>query len=97
MSELPERNEWSIARHAGGHDPDENQRLLNHASWDTFAAIGVVRQFAVAGLERAARRGNRQGSLVIGAIDDTGQERPARPPPESSGGTWGAGSGRQGE
>ena len=50
------------------------QRLLNHASWDTFAAMGVVRRFAVAGLEEAAR-GRRRRGLVIGAIDETGQEK----------------------
>src|ERR1700683_4134110 len=75
MSELPERNGWSIARHAGDRTPDRTQRLLNHASWDTFAAMGVVRRFAVAGLEQAARRGRRRRGLVIGAIDETGQEK----------------------
>jgi SRSO17 transposase len=74
MSELPERNGWSIARHAGDKTPDKTQRLLNHASWDTFAAMGVVRRFAVAGLEEAARRRRCRG-LVIGAIDETGQEK----------------------
>jgi SRSO17 transposase len=74
MSGLPERNGWSIARHAGDKTPDRTQRLLNHASWDTFAAMGVVRRFAVAGLEQAARRRRRRG-LVIGAIDETGQEK----------------------
>ena len=74
MSELPERNGWSIARHAGDKTPDTTQRLLNHASWDTFAAMGVVRRFAVAGLEDAARRGRRRGGLVIGAIDETSQD-----------------------
>jgi SRSO17 transposase len=75
MSELPERNGWSIARHAGDKTPDKTQRLLNHASWDTFAAMGVVRRFAVAGLEEAARRGKRRAGLVIVAIDETGQEK----------------------
>jgi SRSO17 transposase len=74
MSELPERNGWSIARHAGDKTPDKTQRLLNHASWDTSAAMAVVRRFAVAGLEDAARR-RRRGGLVIGAIDETGQEK----------------------
>ena len=63
-SELPRVNGWSIA-----------QRLLNHASWDTFAAMAVVRRFAVVGLEAAARRGRRRGGMVIGAIDETGQEK----------------------
>ena len=92
MSELPELNGWSIARHAGDRTPDKTQRLLNHASWDTFAAMSVVRRFAAAGLEEAAWRGRRCG-LVIGAIDETGQERRARRPPGSSGSTWGARAG----
>jgi SRSO17 transposase len=75
MSELAERNGWSIARHAGDKTPDKTQRLLNHASWDTFAAMGVVRRFAVAGLDQAAWRGKRRRGLVIGAIDETGQEK----------------------
>jgi SRSO17 transposase len=75
MSELPELNGWSIARHAGDRTPDKTQRLLNHASWDTFAAMGVVRRFAATGLEDAARRRRRRRGLVIGAIDETGQEK----------------------
>jgi DDE superfamily endonuclease len=75
VSELPRVNGWSIARHVGDRTPDKTQRLLNHARWDAAAAMGVVRQFAVAGLEEAARRGNRRGGLVIGAIDETGQEK----------------------
>jgi len=76
MRELPELNGWSIARDAGDRTPDKTQRLLNHASWDTFAAMGVVRRFAVAGLAEAARKGRRRrGHLVIGAVDETGQEK----------------------
>jgi len=76
MSELPELNGWSIACHAGDRRPDKTQRLLNHASWDTFAAMGVVRRFAAAGLAEAARKGrHRRGHLVIGAVDETGQEK----------------------
>jgi SRSO17 transposase len=74
-SELPRVNGWSIARRGGDRTPDRTQRLLNHASWDTFAAMAVVRRFAVAGLEAAARRGRRRGAMVIGAIDETGQEK----------------------
>jgi len=74
VSELPRVNGWSIARQNGDRTPDRTQRLLNHASWDTFAAMGVVRRFAVKGLEAAARRGRRPG-MVIGAIDETGQEK----------------------
>jgi SRSO17 transposase len=72
---LPKRNGWTIAEHAGDRAPDRTQRLLNRAAWDTFAAMSVVRQFAVAGLDQAARRSGRQGGLVIGALDETGQEK----------------------
>ena len=75
MSGLPKRNGWSIAEHAGDRTPDRTQRLLNHAAWDTFAAMGVVRRFAVAGLDEAARRPGRRGALRIGALDESGQEK----------------------
>ena len=39
-----------------------------------MGAMSVVRRFAASGLEEAARRG-RRGGMVIGAIDETGQEK----------------------
>jgi len=75
VSGLPKPNGWTIAEHAGDRGPDRTQRLLNRAAWDTFAAMGVVGGFAVAGLDEAARRCGRRGSLVIGALDETGQEK----------------------
>jgi hypothetical protein len=78
VSELPRRNGWTIAEHAGDRTPDRMQRLLNRASWDTLAAMSEVRRFAAAGLAEAARRGGRRGGLVIGAIDETGQEKARR-------------------
>jgi SRSO17 transposase len=75
VSELPRVNGWSIARHAGDRTPDKTQRLLNHAAWDAFAAMSAVRRFAVAGVEQAARHGGRRRGLVIGAIDETGQQK----------------------
>jgi len=74
-SGLPKRNGWSIAQHVGDRTPDRTQRLLNHAAWNTFAAMGVVRRFAVAGLDEAARRPGRRGALRIGALDESGQEK----------------------
>ena len=62
VSGLPKRNGWTIAEHAGDRSPDRTQRLLNRASWDTFAAMSEVRRFAVAGLEEAARRGGRKAA-----------------------------------
>jgi SRSO17 transposase len=72
MSQLPRRNGWTIAEHVGDAAPDKTQRLLNRACWDTFAAMAVVRRFAVAGLDEAARRTGRRG-LAVGAVDETGQ------------------------
>ena len=37
--------------------------------------MSEVRRFAAAGLEEAVRRGRRRGGLVIGAIDETGQQK----------------------
>jgi hypothetical protein len=37
--------------------------------------MGMVRRFAVARLEEAARRSGRRSGLVIGALDETGQEK----------------------
>ena len=69
MSQMPRRNGWTIAEHAGDRAPDKTQRLLNRAVWDAAAAAGVVRRFAVAGLDQA---GGLWG-LVVGAVDETGQ------------------------
>jgi hypothetical protein len=75
VSELPKRNGWTAAEHAGDRRPDRMQRLLNRASWDTLAAMREVRRFAAAGLEAAVRRGRRRAGLVVAAIDETGQEK----------------------
>jgi SRSO17 transposase len=75
MSGLPKRNGWTVAQHVGDRTPDRTQRLLNRATWDTFAAMGVVRRFAVTGLDEAARRSGQRLALRIGALDETGQEK----------------------
>jgi SRSO17 transposase len=75
MSDLPERNGWAIARHAGDATPDKTQRLLNHARWDTLAAMSAVRRFAADGLDEAARRNRRAGGMRAGVLDETGQEK----------------------
>jgi len=75
MSDLPKRNGWTIARFAGDRSPDRTQRLLNRAAWDTLAVMGVVRGFAVAGLDQAARQPGQRKGLAVGALDETGQEK----------------------
>jgi SRSO17 transposase len=73
MSDLRRRNGWTIAERSGDRTPDRTQRLLDRAVWDAFAAMGVVRRFAVAGLDEAARTAGRRRGLAVGAIDETGQ------------------------
>jgi SRSO17 transposase len=72
-SDLPKRNGWAIAQQVGDQAPLRTQRLLNRAVWDPFAAMRVVRRFAVAGLDDAARRAGWRRGLRVGAIDETSQ------------------------
>ena len=75
-SELPKRNGWTVAEHVGDRTPNRTQRLLNRAVWDEDAAMAEIRRFVVSGLEEAARKaGRRRGKLVIGALDETGQQK----------------------
>ncbi len=74
VSQIPKRNGWTIAQHAGDRTPDRTQRLLNRAVWDAVAAMSQVRRFVAAGLDTAAYRKRRRG-LVIGALDETGQQK----------------------
>ncbi|MEU7005117.1 IS701 family transposase [Nonomuraea sp. NPDC046570] len=71
MSDLPKRNGWTIAEWVGDRSPDATQRLLNRARWDTLGAMSVVRRFATARLDDAAR----PGSLTVAALDESGQEK----------------------
>ncbi|MFR9781067.1 IS701 family transposase [Micromonospora sp. MS34] len=72
-SDLPKRNGWTIAEYVGDRGPDRVQRLLNRAVWDTDEAMRLVRRFVVDGLATAARR--RRRGLVVGALDETGQQK----------------------
>lgn len=67
MSDLPRKNAWTIAEHAGDRTPDRMQRLLNHAVWDHDRVQGVVRRFVVEAL------GDQP--LQVGALDESGQEK----------------------
>lgn len=68
MSDLPRKNGWTIAEHAGDASPDRTQRLLNHAVWDTEQAVGVVRGFVVEHLAPGAE-------LTVGALDESGHQK----------------------
>jgi SRSO17 transposase len=67
MSDLPRKNGWTIAEHAGDLTPDREQRLLNHAVWDHDQAQGVIRRFVV---EQLADQ-----PLRVAALDESGQEK----------------------
>jgi SRSO17 transposase len=73
-SDLPSRNGWSVAEHAGDRVPGRSQRLLSRACWDETAAMSQVRRYAAAGLDEAARRSRRR-RMTVGALDETGQEK----------------------
>lgn len=66
MSDLPDKNCWSLAQYAGDASPDKMQRLLERAAWNQAAAMRTVRDFAVAGL--AAPDG-----LTVLVLDESGQ------------------------
>jgi SRSO17 transposase len=74
VSDLPSRNGWTIGEQAGDGSPGKAQRLLNRASWDEAAAMSLVRRYAAAGLDAAARRSRRR-RMTVGALDETGQEK----------------------
>jgi hypothetical protein len=74
VSDLPWRNGWSVAEHAGDRSPDRSQRLLSRACWDEAAAMSQVRRYATAGLDEVARWSRRR-RMAVGALDETGQEK----------------------
>jgi hypothetical protein len=66
------RNGWTIGEQAGDRSPAKSQRLLNRASWDEVAAMSLVRKYAAAGLDAAARRSRRRLAM---STNDTDGER----------------------
>ena len=50
MSDLPRKNCWSIAEHAGDQDPHGMQHLLNRASRDTDGVRDDLRDYVITGL-----------------------------------------------
>jgi SRSO17 transposase len=67
ISDLPRKNCWVLAEHAGDQTPDKMQRLLERAAWDAFAAMRAARGFVVAHL------GGPAGAVLV--IDESGQEK----------------------
>jgi SRSO17 transposase len=50
LADLPRKNCWSIAEHAGGPDPHGMQYLLARASWDTDGVRDDLRDYVVGAL-----------------------------------------------
>jgi SRSO17 transposase len=67
ISDLPHKNGWTIAEHAGDATPDRTQRLLNRAVWDHDQAQGIIRRFVTEQL------GDQP--LRVAALDESGQEK----------------------
>jgi SRSO17 transposase len=67
ISDLPRKNGWTIAEHAGDLSPNKTQRLLNHAVWDQDAVMGIVRGFVTQHL------GGQ--SLQVAALDESGDPK----------------------
>ena len=67
MSDLPRKNGWTIAEHAGDLSPNKTQRLLNQAVWDQDAAMGIVRGFVAEQLSAQPLR--------VAALDESGQPK----------------------
>lgn len=68
MSDLPRKNCWTMAEHAGDATPDRMQRLLERARWDTLAAMDTVRDFVTGHL------GDDTGLTVL-VLDESGDEK----------------------
>jgi SRSO17 transposase len=63
LADLPQKNCWAIAEHAGEDDPHGMQYLLARARWDTDGVRDDLRDYVVAHL------GDGDGILVV---DETG-------------------------
>ncbi|WP_184729114.1 IS701 family transposase [Saccharopolyspora phatthalungensis] len=63
LSDLPRKNCWGIAEHAGDVTPDGMQHLLSRAVWDADAVRDDIRRIAV------QRLGTSEAMLVV---DETG-------------------------
>jgi SRSO17 transposase len=69
LADLPRKNCWTLAEHAGDATPDGMQHLLARAAWDTDAVAGELRGFVVEHL------GAADGILVV---DETGDLKKGR-------------------
>ncbi|HEX2075604.1 MAG TPA: IS701 family transposase [Geodermatophilus sp.] len=64
LADLPRKNRWSIAEHAGDRDPHGMQHLLGRARWDTDGVRDELRDYVVEHL------GDPDGVLVVNETGD---------------------------
>jgi SRSO17 transposase len=69
LADLPRKNCWTIAEHAGERDPHGMQHFLARASWDTDGVRDDLRDYVIDTL------GDTDGILVI---DETGDVKKGR-------------------
>jgi SRSO17 transposase len=70
LAELPRKNCWTIAEHAGDRTPDGMQHLLSRARWDADGVRDDVRSYVVEHL-------GDPGAVLV--VDETGTSRKAAP------------------
>ena len=63
LAELPRKNCWTIAEHAGDRTPDGMQHLLSRARWDADGVRDDVRSYVVEQL-------GDPGAVLV--VDETG-------------------------
>lgn len=62
LADVPKKNSWGLAEHAGLATPQPFEHLLNGARWDADALRDTVRSYVLSGLS------DLDGALVL---DDT--------------------------
>lgn len=63
LAELPRKNCWTLAEHAGATTPDAMQHLLSRAAWDADAVRDDLREYVTGKLGKA-------GAVLV--VDETG-------------------------
>lgn len=66
LADLPRKNGWTLAEHAGDGCPDRMQRLLNHAVWDEAMVSAVMRDFVIEHLHN---------EFAVAVFDESAQEK----------------------
>jgi SRSO17 transposase len=64
LADLPRKNCWSIAEHAGDRDPHGMQHFLGRASWDTDGVRDDLRDYVIGAL------GDADAVLVVDEAGD---------------------------